>query len=288
MFVDIGDDQSIVQSLSTFSAHLSKLADVTQHATKKSLVLLLDGIRLRHRSEGRRKFGDRRAERSAREGSLSVVTTHYGRLKLYGKRHEDILVASVQFDVEKMMPTYHFIEGLSGQSNAFEIARRFGLKEKNHPRSGVFKASALFPGGRADRRSWKRRFWKISTKEKQEALIAETEQRRQHLSASSQKLSEEKRRILDAAENRRRSSLEEGKAEGEMPLEELRQSQKTMKSARDYREADQLNALGKTEAQPGRRSQRRAGTAVSGRCLCRIEKSSQIAEIPYQAQSGRR
>ena len=61
---------------------------------------------------------------------MIVATTHYGRLKTYGKKHDDILVAMVQFDLENMMPTYKFIEGLTGQSNAFDIALRYGLNPK--------------------------------------------------------------------------------------------------------------------------------------------------------------
>lgn len=128
VFIDIGDDQSVIQSLSTFSAHLSKLAIVTQEATSQSFILLDELGSGTDPKEGEslaiailNELRDRQC--------MVVATTHYGRLKAYGKRHPDILVASVQFDVEKLIPTYHFIEGLSGQSNAFEIARRFNLKE---------------------------------------------------------------------------------------------------------------------------------------------------------------
>lgn len=58
-----------------------------------------------------------------------IATTHYSALKTYGADNEDILLSSVEFDMEKMLPTYRYIEGISGQSNAFEIARRYGLKE---------------------------------------------------------------------------------------------------------------------------------------------------------------
>lgn len=128
VFIDIGDDQSVLQSLSTFSAHLSKLADVSQNATSDSLVLLDELGSGTDPKEGESLaiaiLNDLRDK-----GCLVVATTHYGRLKAYGKRHDDILVSSVQFDVEKLIPTYHFVEGLTGQSNAFDIARRYNLKE---------------------------------------------------------------------------------------------------------------------------------------------------------------
>ncbi|MCI5723376.1 MAG: endonuclease MutS2 [Erysipelotrichaceae bacterium] len=126
VFVDIGDDQSVVESLSSFSAHIKKQAEIVNQATENSLVLM-DEIG----SGTDPKEGESLAIsilNYLRElHTMCVVTTHYGRLKAYGKRHDDILVASVQFDQEKLMPTYRFIEGLSGQSNAFDIARRYGL-----------------------------------------------------------------------------------------------------------------------------------------------------------------
>ena len=60
-------------------------------------------------------------------GTMAVLTTHYDRLKAYGKRHADIMIASVQFDTNTLSPTYRYLEGMSGQSNAFEIAERYGL-----------------------------------------------------------------------------------------------------------------------------------------------------------------
>ncbi len=128
VYMDITDDQSIVHSLSTFSAHISKLAHITNHVTSKSLVLLDEIGSGTDPKEGESLaiaiLNDLRLKKC-----MSVVTTHYGRLKAYGKKHEDILLASVQFDVEKMQPTFKFIEGLTGQSNAFTIAKKYNLKE---------------------------------------------------------------------------------------------------------------------------------------------------------------
>ncbi|MFQ8583259.1 MAG: MutS-related protein [Holdemania massiliensis] len=228
VFVDIGDDQSIVQSLSTFSAHLSKLADITGHATKKSLVLLDELGSGTDPKEGESLaiavLNDLREK-----GCLSVVTTHYGRLKLYGKRHEDILVASVQFDVEKMMPTYHFIEGLSGQSNAFENARRFGLKEKIIREAEFLKRQQRSQEDELIEKLEAQILQNQQLKEKQEALIAQTEQRQKQLEQELNRLSAEKQKILDTAEKQAQKHLEEIKEEGEALLEELRQSEKTMK-----------------------------------------------------------
>lgn len=278
VFVDIGDDQSIVQSLSTFSAHLSKLADITGHATKKSLVLLDELGSGTDPKEGESLaiavLNDLREK-----GCLSVITTHYGRLKLYGKRHEDILVASVQFDVEKMMPTYHFIEGLSGQSNAFEIARRFGLKEKIIREAEFLKRQQRSQEDELIEKLEAQILQNQQLKEKQEALIAQTEQRQKQLEQELNRLSAEKQKILDTAEKQAQKHLEEIKEEGEALLEELRQSEKTMKLHEIIEKQHQLNALGKSEAQLEEEAAAEPEPQFQVGSFVELKKSSQIAEI---------
>ena len=126
LFVDIGDDQSIQQSLSTFSSHLTKLIDVTQHATKDSFVLLDELGGGTDPVEGE-SLAIAILETLRDRGVSTVATTHYTRLKQYAMQHENVLIASVQFDMEEMKPNYKYVEQLPGQSFAFEIAERFGL-----------------------------------------------------------------------------------------------------------------------------------------------------------------
>lgn len=129
VFIDIGDMQSVEQSLSTFSAHLSNLAYIIDHATSSSLVLL-DEIG----SGTDPKEGEALAiailNYLRQLKCHCVATTHYNRLKTYGKRHEDILVASVLFDEATLSPTYKYVENLTGQSNALTIAAKYGLKKQ--------------------------------------------------------------------------------------------------------------------------------------------------------------
>jgi len=141
IFVDIGDDQSIAHSLSTFSAHLSKLSEVTDKADAHSLVLLDELGGGTDPIEGEclamAVLNDLRLSKA-----WTVATTHYARLKEYGLQHDDIIVASMAFDMEAITPTYRFIEGLPGQSYAFEIARRFGLKARVIDEAVEYKAQA--------------------------------------------------------------------------------------------------------------------------------------------------
>lgn len=129
LFVDIGDDQSIQESLSTFSAHMSKLANICKKATSRSFVIL-DELG----SGTDPKEGEALAigilESLRKNNVMSVASTHYSALKKYGTTHEDVLLSSVAFDLESMKPTYKFLEGIGGQSNAFEIASRYGLPQE--------------------------------------------------------------------------------------------------------------------------------------------------------------
>jgi DNA mismatch repair protein MutS2 len=128
VYADIGDDQSVVSSLSSFSAHIQKQAETANHATGMSLALL-DEIGSGTDPREGESLAIALLNELRERGTMTIATTHYGRLKAYGKRHADILVASVQFDMEKLMPTYRYVEGLSGSSNAFEVAQRYGLPE---------------------------------------------------------------------------------------------------------------------------------------------------------------
>ena len=126
IFVDIGDDQSIVQSLSTFSAHLSKLATICDQATSKSLVLLDELGGGTDPQEGE-SLAIAVLDFLKEKGVKVVATTHYSKLKEYALKSNDVLMASVQFDMEAMRPTFRYLEGIAGQSYAFEIAARFNL-----------------------------------------------------------------------------------------------------------------------------------------------------------------
>lgn len=128
IYVDIGDDQSIQESLSTFSSHISKLAHITKHAGLHSLVLLDELGSGTDPKEGE-PLAVAVLDDLRKKHAMVIATTHYSALKTYGADNEDILLSSVEFDMELMRPTYHYIEGISGKSNALEIARRYGLSE---------------------------------------------------------------------------------------------------------------------------------------------------------------
>jgi len=126
IFADIGDEQSINQSLSTFSAHITNISGITAHATEKSLILLDElGSGTDPQEGGAIAMAvlDYLIEKNAR----MIITTHHGILKHYGYTREGVENASVEFDAHTLSPTYKIINGLPGESRALDIASANGL-----------------------------------------------------------------------------------------------------------------------------------------------------------------
>ena len=144
VFADIGDEQSIEASLSTFSAHLKNLREALEGASWESLVLTDEAGSGTDPVEGGALAAAVLVELT-RRSCFTVATTHLGQLKLLATRERGIVNASLQFDADRLVPTYRLVKGVPGRSYGLAIARRLGL-----PQQVLETAESTLPQGERD------------------------------------------------------------------------------------------------------------------------------------------
>jgi len=218
VFADIGDEQSIEQSLSTFSSHITNIIRILKKADPRSLVILDElgaGTDPQEGAALARAILSHLLER----GITTFVATHYPELKTFAHSTEGVVNASLEFDVQTLRPTYHLTIGLPGRSNALAIAQRLGLD----PQLIAAARSEINPDDlRADKLLDDIRKERNRTSREREKL----EKSRTKLETQTQGL--EKR--LEKIEDERREVLAKARAEGELEVAVLKQNIESLKA----------------------------------------------------------
>ena len=221
IFVDIGDEQSIEQSLSTFSAHLSKLARICDEASEHSLVLMDEMGSGTDPKEGE-ALALAILQHLKDLKSTCIATTHYSALKVECAKWDEVLLSSVEFDVENLRPTYRFIEGLSGSSYAFEIARKFGLSSSILKEAMQFKENVKSNEEKMIEKVDELLNENYQLKEKLLAERSQLEEERTKFMLQREKFEKERQKVYEQAQQKAEQIILEAQEEAESVIRELK------------------------------------------------------------------
>lgn len=222
IFADIGDEQSIEQSLSTFSSHMKNIVEIVEKASEKSLILLDELGAGTDPTEGA-ALAIAVLETLRNRGAQIFATTHYTELKKYAIQTSGVENASMEFDIETLSPTYKLTIGIPGKSNAFEISKKLGLpgeiidKSKSLLEGGDIKFESVLEAIEKDK--------KAAEEERDEAIMLNIEMKKQkeEMDKREKKLKQQQEKMLNDAKEEARVIIAEAKEVTKEVQEELRE-----------------------------------------------------------------
>ena len=224
LFADIGDEQSIAQSLSTFSSHMSNITRITKSADGGSLVLLDELGAGTDPAEGA-ALAMAILEELAARGSFVLATTHYSEIKAFATASDVYENACMEFNVKTLSPTYRLIMGIPGVSNAFEISKKLGLGEaiieraRQHMSEETVKFEQLI--GEAE----KQRELALRKEQEAESFRRTAQSIKDKTDTELKKAKDRSQKIIDTANEKALEILKEAREEAELVIKELKTAQ---------------------------------------------------------------
>ena len=241
ILADIGDEQSIAQSLSTFSSHMRTIVDVVDQCDDRTLVLFDELGAGTDPAEGA-ALAMAIIEFCRKMGSRVVATTHYAELKLYAMQTAGVINASCEFDVETLRPTYKLLIGIPGKSNAFAISRKLGLSE-------VILKEANDLVGKSDKdfedvlsQLEQQRQQMEAARVEAERLRRETAKIKEQSEEYHAQLRKEKERAMEAARREAQEIIEDARREANAASEEIKAIKKQLADSADTSNINQRQA----------------------------------------------
>lgn len=241
ILADIGDEQSIAQSLSTFSSHMKTIVDVVAQCDHRTLVLFDELGAGTDPAEGA-ALATAIIEFCRKMGSHVVATTHYAELKLYAMRTPGVINASCEFDVETLRPTYKLLIGIPGKSNAFAISRKLGLSEAILKEADdlVDKSDKDFEDVLSQLESQRQQM--ESARQEAERLKIETAKIKQQSEEYAAQLQKEKDKAMESARREAQKIIDDARTAANLASEELKAIRKQLKDSADASNVNQRQA----------------------------------------------
>ena len=220
IFVDIGDEQSIQENLSTFSSHISNIVEITNNVTSNSLVLVDELGSGTDPIEGA-NLAISILEYLYKANAITICTTHYQELKNYCLTHKGFQNASFEFDLDNLKPTYKLLIGIPGKSNAFAISKKLGLNEEILKSASSLMKSQDVSIEELMKNIYDSKLAIEKEKEKIEKNSNQIEALRKSLEIQNNNQKEKQDKILDSARNEAKQILQSAKDEANSVIRKL-------------------------------------------------------------------
>ena len=221
VYADIGDEQSIEQSLSTFSSHMVNIVDILKKYDDRSLIIFDELGSGTDPQEGA-ALAISILDEVHGHGARVMATTHYPELKAYGYNRPGVANASVEFDVDTLSPTYRLLIGVPGRSNAFEISKRLGLQDRVIERAKKFTGTDR---GEVDSMILSLETSRVQSEkdaEETHEILLETDRLKRELEEKLATFDSMKERMEEKAKDKARKIVQDAKRESEAVISDLR------------------------------------------------------------------